>query len=264
MSRSRRPSTRKGSAIMRSFDIHQHITDQILAMLDQPRGDFQLPWHVPGSMMRPLNAVTGNAYQGINILCLWAAAEGAGYASGIWATYRQWASLGAHVRKGGKSSYVVFYKQVGSVSGDDDQAAEGGSTDQSSRTRLIARASAVFAAEQVDGYEPPAAKPVDLVQAIGHAEDFVAATRATIHHEGHRAFYRPSTDDIHLPAPHTFIGSRSSSTTESPPEAASPDVPQAGAFERTRKYGPRARLRACRDYRPWDSQRRVRPFCGIA
>jgi antirestriction protein ArdC len=119
------------------FDIHQHITDQILTMLDQPRADFQLPWHVPGSILRPRNAVTGKAYQGINILALWAAAECAGYASGIWATYRQWASLGAQVRKGEKSSYIVFYKQAGSGQDDgDDQTADGGATGPSPGTRL--------------------------------------------------------------------------------------------------------------------------------
>lgn len=200
---------------MRSFDIHQHITNQILAMLDQPRGEFQLPWHVPGGTMRPRNAVTGKAYQGINILVLWAAAERACYASGTWATYRQWASLGAQVRKGEKSSYIVFYKQAGAGQDDgNDPSADAGATGPSPGTRLVTRASAVFAAEQVDGYEPPSAKPADPVHAIDHAEAFIGATRAVIEHEGHRAFYRLQTDTIYLPVPSAFLGSMNSSATE--------------------------------------------------
>ena len=75
------------------FDIHQHVTDQIVAMLDQAKGDFRLPWHTPGSIMRPINVASAKPYQGVNILALWAEAEKRGYGSGVWGTYRQWAAL---------------------------------------------------------------------------------------------------------------------------------------------------------------------------
>jgi hypothetical protein len=70
------------------FDIHQHITDQIVAAIERGAGEFRLPWHRSGgNVMRPVNVVSKKAYRGVNILALWATAEEKGYASG---TYRQW------------------------------------------------------------------------------------------------------------------------------------------------------------------------------
>jgi antirestriction protein ArdC len=119
----------------------------------------------------------------------------------------------SQVRKGEKASYIVFYKDGGPGTGaepsDDDR------DDAQSTRRLFARASAVFAAEQVENFalqEPmPQADPVVACEA---AERFVAATGATIRHEGHRAFYRPSTDTIYMPPRAAFRGTATSSPTE--------------------------------------------------
>jgi antirestriction protein ArdC len=36
------------------FDIHQHITDQIIAAIESGAGEFRLPWHrSAGNIMRP-------------------------------------------------------------------------------------------------------------------------------------------------------------------------------------------------------------------
>jgi len=53
----------------------------------------------------------------------------------------------------------------------------------------------------VDGYQVPVidAPPATVITPIEQAEAFVAATGASIHHGGGRAFYRPSTDSIQLP-----------------------------------------------------------------
>jgi antirestriction protein ArdC len=194
------------------FDIHQHVTDQIIAMIDQAKGDFRLPWHTPRSNTRPLNIASGKPYQGVNILALWAEAEKRGYGSGLWGTYRQWAALGAQVRKGEKSAYIVFYKEA--AASRHPAAADDAAQNAEPVRRLVTRASAVFAVEQVDGYNLPEAPPRDPVIADARAEAFVAATRAKIIHEGRRAFYRPSTDTIYMPPRSVFIGTSTSSPTE--------------------------------------------------
>ena len=95
------------------FDIHQHITDQIVAAIERGAGEFRLPWHrSAGNIMRPVNVASKKAYRGVNILALWATAEEKGYASGTWGTYRQWAEIGAQVRKGEKAAFIVFYKEL--------------------------------------------------------------------------------------------------------------------------------------------------------
>lgn len=91
------------------FDIHQHITNQIVAAIERGAGEFRLPWHGSGgTIAQPKNVASKKHYRGVNIVALWAASEQNGCGSGLWGTYRQWAEAGAQVRKGEKSSYVVF------------------------------------------------------------------------------------------------------------------------------------------------------------
>ena len=184
------------------FDIHQHITDQIIAAIEHGAGEFRLPWHrSAGNIMRPVNIASRKPYQGVNILTLWATADALGYSSGTWGTYRQWSEAGAQVRKGEKAAYIVFYKEI-------TVASEPTDSDKSS-TQLFARATPVFAAEQVDGYQAPVIDPLPatVISPIEHAEAFVAATGAIIEHGCSRAFYRPSADAIHMPPRQAFTGS---------------------------------------------------------
>ncbi len=190
------------------FDIHQHITNQIVAAIERGAGDFCLPWHSSGgTITQPKNVASKKHYRGVNIVALWAASEQNGFGSGLWGTYRQWAEAGAQVRKGEKSSYVVFYKEIevtGATSGQDTE------TDK----RLFARATPVFAAEQVDGYDLPVIANPNPMEPIEAADAFVLATGASVAHGGTRAYYRPSTDSIQLPSRESFVGTATSTAAE--------------------------------------------------
>ena len=73
------------------FDIHQTITDQIIAAIEAGAGEFKLPWHRAGAdLLHPRNVSSKIAYRGVNILTLWLMSEGKGYSSGLWGTYNQW------------------------------------------------------------------------------------------------------------------------------------------------------------------------------
>ena len=118
--------------------------------------------------MRPVNVASKKAYRGVNILALWATAEEKGYTSGTWGTYRQWAEIGAQVRKGEKAAFIVFYKEL-------EYAAESREpATAETTTRLFARATPVFAAEQVDGYQAPAldAPPATIITPIETGRGF--------------------------------------------------------------------------------------------
>lgn len=119
--------------------------------------------------------------------------------------YRQWADAGAQVRKGEKCAYVVFYKELEFAAEDDSQETE---------TRLFARATPVFAAEQVDGFIPAETTAEVDIEPIAAAEAFVTATGAAITHGGDRAFYRPSRDSIQLPDRGAFVGTATSTAQE--------------------------------------------------
>lgn len=189
------------------FDIHQTITNKIIAAIEAGAGEFIMPWHRTKSGLKPRNVLTGNPYQGINILALWVEAQGSGFSSNLWGTYRQWAEKGAQVKKGAKASHVVFYKEI-AVDTDDEAENE--------RTRLFARATPVFNADQVDGWTDPDPVPVaaEPVAVLRVAEQFIAATGARIVHGGSRAFYSPSTDVIQIPERSAFTGSPTSSPSE--------------------------------------------------
>jgi antirestriction protein ArdC len=193
------------------FDIHNHITQSIIAAIESGPGEFRLPWHrSSGNIVRPKNALTKNAYRGVNIVALWAQADLAGFQSGLWGTFKQWNELGASVRKGSKAAYVVFYKEIEIDSAD-------ASSDSEPETRLFAKATPVFAAEQVEGFElpaPPLPAQIDPVARLQAVEAFVAASGADIAHGGSRAFYSPSQDTIQMPLREAFIGSPTSTPTE--------------------------------------------------
>ena len=202
-------------------DIHQHVTDQIVSMLETC-GAWERPWHrasITGDGL-PVNAVTRQDYHGVNVLALWVTQMEKGYGANQWASYRQWQGRGAQVRKGERAAIVVFYKTIHAAI-----TTEGGNPvidddgNPATKTLYFARASSVFNAEQVDGYtvetaevERPADKP--LAERMDTAERFVGATRAVIRFGGNRAFYAPSTDQIQMPPVDAFRDTRASTATE--------------------------------------------------
>src|SRR6202165_2098845 len=92
-------------------DVYERVTSQIVNAIEQGAGNWRMPWHTSGRFaFSPINAVTHKPYRGVNVLALWAVAQSKGYERGEWATYQQWQERGAQVRKGEKSTTVVFWK----------------------------------------------------------------------------------------------------------------------------------------------------------
>ena len=189
-------------------DVHRAVTDKIVEAIEAGANDYEMPWH--RSMTRPINAVTEKPYHGVNVVALWCTAASRGFRSGHWATYRQWQSVGAQVRKGERGAVVVFYKPVEREQTKDEDEA-GKTTD---RPKLIARASWAFNAEQVDGWTVPMQELPNQVEIREHAEAFIAATHAEIRHGGDMACYNPINDVIEVPHPEQFFGTKTSSATE--------------------------------------------------
>jgi len=188
------------------FDLYRTVTDKIVAAIEAGAGAFVMPWHVSAATGRPLNALTGRGYRGVNVVALWAEAVMSGYGTGWWASYRQWERLGAQVRRGEHGTVIVFYNRLDTAPTDE--------LDESDRFRLVARASRVFNLDQVDGWQPPGCAPVSMVEALAEVEAFVAATQAAVVHGGSRACYRRDYDRIELPARDRFRGSPTSSASE--------------------------------------------------
>lgn len=190
-------------------DVFQSITAKIVAAIEAGAGAATMPWH--GGILSPafpMNAATEKPYRGVNIPALWADATFKRFISGYWASYRQWQTLGAQVRKGERGSLIVFWKKVEQQQLDLKQEGEDTSP------RFVARASYVFNAEQVDGWQPPVPKLRNQVQINQEVAAFIEATGADVRHGVHVARYRRDVDWIEMPNPELFVGTSTSSPTE--------------------------------------------------
>ena len=178
-------------------DIYQTITNQIITAIENGFATYRMPWHVTSAdSFAPMNAGSKKFYRGINVLSLWAAAEKHGYPTGFWATYRQWQELDAQVRKGEKSTLVVFWKFRDI---EKDAAPEEEEKEEKASRAILARGYSVFNAAQVDGWTPPKPEESRKNERIEHAESFFSRIGADIRHGGNRAFYSPATDHIQMP-----------------------------------------------------------------
>jgi antirestriction protein ArdC len=182
----------------RATDLYRTVTQQIIAAIEQGVRQRGEPlWRGQGGAQGlPYNIATGKRYRGINVLSLWIATQTHAYASGGWLTYRQAAALGGQVRRGARAVQVVYYQPVERR----PVAAETG--DEEPRPGIVLRTYALFNREQIDGLEPaPAATPFPR---IATAEAIMAGSGAVIIEAGAQAYYRPHSDEIHLPTRERF------------------------------------------------------------
>ena len=189
-------------------DTHAEVTAQLVAAIEADPGRPSLPWRRNAApLFMPENALTKKLYKGINVVSLWVAAETRGYSAPIWATYKQWAEMDCQVRKGERSSLVIFYREYETDPRPDDDSDDG--------KRRVARASYVFNASQVDGYslpEPP--QPLGPIERLEAVDQFIQNIGARVEHGGDRAFYRPSTDQIQMPNEDRFCGTETMTRSE--------------------------------------------------
>jgi antirestriction protein ArdC len=184
-----------------TFDLYNEVTNQIIAMLDKG----VVPWRSPilgrGTAGHPKNMESGKQYRGVNVFLLAFTAYAKGYGSSYWLTFNQAKEKGGNVRKGEKSSMVVFWKQYETT---DKETGE-------PTTVPLLRYYNVFNAEQCEGIKAPDAvafTPSEF-QPVEEADRIVKgyADGPAIEHAGTQAFYRPLMDDVRLPEPTRFASS---------------------------------------------------------
>ena len=89
-------------------DCYSEITNAIIADLEKGVRPWVKPWEGSGAIpCRPLR-ITSEPYRGINVLLLWSATHQQGFQSAYWLTFQQALHQGGHIRKGEKSTTVVF------------------------------------------------------------------------------------------------------------------------------------------------------------
>ncbi|ALS68386.2 zincin-like metallopeptidase domain-containing protein [Pandoraea apista] len=190
---------------------HEQVAETLIAQLERGVAPWQRPWS-PGepSTFLPHNPTTGKRYRGINAMFLMAQ----GRSDTRWLTYKQATSVGAQVRRGERGTPIQYWKFSDEEVKRDakgeivrDQAGEPVKVQvKLERPRVFT--AVVFNGEQIDGM--PEMDRVTKVPSLGgdhegdspalqRAERVLKASGARIHHGGNGAFYRPSSDDIHMP-----------------------------------------------------------------
>ena len=129
------------------FDAAASITNELIRIIERGVLPWRKPWTAGGSS-RPLR-VSGEPYQGVNNFLLTMRTTMAGYRSPFWMTMPQANALDARIRKGEKSSLVVYYGQS-RKQGEGDDAADEGETDDA-RVFRFQKSYRVFNACQIEG-----------------------------------------------------------------------------------------------------------------
>lgn len=181
--------------MMQNTDYEKEVAGRLIEQLKAGVAPWQKPWN-PGQAAfgLPFNAVTGMKYSGGNIIQLMSQ----GREDIRWMTFKQIAAKGWRVRKGEKATPVQFWKST-------ERETVNDAGEKELRKSWTARIFYVFNGEQIDGIppqEPVHAAPVWVASARLLA--LVADCGANVNHGGRSAYYRPSSDTIHMPAQNAF------------------------------------------------------------
>jgi len=179
------------------IDIHQMITDKFIDALESGTRPWSKDWTGGTGGALPLR-VTGEAYQGINVLLLWMAAEENGWSCPSYMTFQQAKKLGGMVRKGSKGTTVVFASAF-------EKENDAGKVEKIPFLKKYT----VFNVQQIDdlpdNWSWTGADDIDTgARPIEDLETFFAATGAAIKIDGTNPCYRPASDSIHMPPVKNF------------------------------------------------------------
>ncbi len=166
---------------------YRKITEQIISTLEEcDANGWEMPWRQLGGGLAA-NAISHKHYHGINRLILGMTAYEEGYSDSRWVTYKQAKDLGGSVRKGEKSTRVIFFKPL--------EVADKRNPDKTTIIPL-ARYYSVFNVGQCEDLR---IEPVSNEATIETDVLALARSLTTVNLGGDRAFHMPSTRAITMP-----------------------------------------------------------------
>ena len=181
------------------FDLYAEITNRFIAELDKGRIPWKQPWKNDGGAMA-ISRMSGRAYSFLNQMLLH-------FRPGEYLTFKQCSEEGGRIRKGEKGHMIVFTKWVDKRDGSTITLPDGSVVPEQVP---FLRYYTVWHVDQTDCIKPKWDKPVaDPIKPDERAEkilqDYVARSGIKfIRSRSNDAFYRPSTDEIHVPEINQF------------------------------------------------------------
>jgi antirestriction protein ArdC len=199
-------------------DYRKDLTDEIIRLIEDGTAPWQIPWSKEKALLfqHPYNAVSGRRYSGINVFSLMFKSQrlAAENPDPRWCTFLQAKEQGWKIKSGSKGTIVECWKPIELLKdkGKDKSEIETKNESESENTKdqknsLLERYTVfyytVFHASQVEGI--PAYTPINREWTpIEDGETILRNSGAVILHDSGKAFYRPSTDEIHMPPKSTF------------------------------------------------------------
>ena len=180
-------------------DVAAEITQRIIDELDKGVMPWRCNWRRAGGSLPRRHS--GEPYRGINLLILALTAHAGGYTSPYWMTYKQAGAYGGQVRKGERSTLVIYYGTAHRREAPDGDAQDGNEPG----TYRFLKSYAVFNSDQIDGLPDqftPKEEDLDAGgRPIERLEAFFDRMGVPVRVGGDVAAYRPGPDDIVMP-PH--------------------------------------------------------------
>lgn len=214
----------KSSAYEKLTPQRKQLVDQVLANLEKGNLFWTQGWVAAGA---PESAVTGKKYRGINNLYLSLVAMAENYGDNRWATFRQMEEKGwtfkkdeeGHTLGKGKSVSVEYYEMRDKETKRRfDRSVLDGMTFDEQREYMdknvywLRKFYRVFNCSLMDGVPAKEMPMIDVNDRNEKAEailDYWNANESKIVYGGSQAFYRPSTDEVHLPEREKFKSTQS-------------------------------------------------------
>jgi len=176
--------------------VYEIITEKIIKQLESGVA----PWRKPWTCQTPVNLITQKEYRGLNLFTL----ASQGFPSRFWLTFNQATKLGGRIRKGEKSSPVMFWNV-----GDERETTTKDGTEETSRPFLL-RYYSVFNFSQTEGIDIPASllqetrsnDPIETCEQI-----VMNMPNPPAFEQSDKAWYSPSNDVVGMPTRDLFHSS---------------------------------------------------------
>lgn len=174
--------------------VEQIVTDRIVAGLKKGNIPWQKPWKAGknGTVAYPCNAISKRPYSGINAVLL----SMDNYTCPFYATYKQISDMGGNVRKGEKSTIIIYWNII-----EKKKIVNG--LEKTEKIPFL-RYHNVFNLEQAENITIPEYTAPELLKSTDIIESYVDGP--IIQHGGSdKAYYQPSRDIVVMPHRDTFI-----------------------------------------------------------
>ena len=175
-------------------NVYEIVTSKIVAQLESG----VVPWSKPWTSKPPANLISQKEYRGLNTFLL----GSQGFASRYWLTFNQAKKLGGTVRKGEKSSLVVFWN-IG-----EERTIVNRETGAERKSKpVLLRYYSVFNLTQTEGIAEKLGleKQVPVVPSIADCEAIATGMpNPPAREQSDRAWYKPAADSVGMPARELF------------------------------------------------------------